>query len=93
MTKSLYLLLAAVLFVGCHRDEKTDEPVTGPFVFFETRVGEAGTLPQRDGEAFGVFGYPPRRYILYAVLNGKYRRGKRAVSQSGRSFRFRAVFP
>lgn len=57
MKKSLYLLLAAVLFVGCHRDEKTDEPVAGPFVFFETRVGEAGTLPQRDGEAFGVFGY------------------------------------
>ena len=56
MKKSLYLLLAAVLFVGCHRDEKTDEPV-GPFVFFETRVGETGTLPQREGEAFGVFGY------------------------------------
>lgn len=56
MKKSLYLLLAAVLLVSCHRDEKTDEPV-GPFVFFETRVGETGTLPQREGEAFGVFGY------------------------------------
>ena len=56
MKKLLYLLLAAALFVSCHRDEKTDEPV-GPFVFFETRVGETGVLPQREGEAFGVFGY------------------------------------
>ena len=32
--------------VSCHKDKKTDEPVTGPFVFFEARVGEAGTLPQ-----------------------------------------------
>ena len=50
MKKSLYLLLAAVLLVSCHKDKKTDESVTGPFVFFEARVGEAGTLPQRDGE-------------------------------------------
>ncbi|MBR0321494.1 MAG: fimbrillin family protein [Bacteroidales bacterium] len=69
MKKALYLLLVAALFVGCNRDKKKDEP-TGPFIFFETRVGESGNLPQREGEAFGVFGYHSSEESLSNVFTG-----------------------
>lgn len=69
MKKSLYLLLVAALFVGCNRDKKKDEP-TGPFIFFETRVGETGTLPQHEGEVFGVFGYHSSEESLSNVFTG-----------------------
>ena len=56
MKKLLYILLVAALCTACNRDKKKEEP-TGPFIFFEILVGETGTLPQQEGEAFGVFGY------------------------------------
>ena len=69
MKKTLYLLLVAALFVGCNRDKKKEEP-TGPYIFFETRVGETGTLPQIEGEAFGVFGYYSVGESLNNVFTG-----------------------
>lgn len=55
MRKALYLLLVAAFFVGCSKEKK--EEVTGPYIFFETKVGDKGTLPQGEGETFGVAGY------------------------------------
>ena len=68
MKKSLYILMLAALFVGCRRDGKDEQ--AGPLVFFETRVGETGTLPQREGEAFGVFGYHSSDESLAHVFTG-----------------------
>ncbi len=60
--------MLAALFVGCRRDGKDEQ--AGPLVFFETRVGETGTLPQREGEAFGVFGYHSSDESLAHVFTG-----------------------
>lgn len=69
MKKFLYLLLLAALFAGCNRDRKKEDP-TGPYIFFETLVGETGTLPQQEGEAFGVFGYCQTEESLNNVFTG-----------------------
>ena len=62
-------MLVAALFMGCNRDKKKEEP-TGPYIFFETQVGETGTLPQQEGEAFGVFGYYSVGESLNNVFTG-----------------------
>lgn len=69
MKKALYLLLVAALFVGCNRDGKKGGS-TGACIFFETRTGETDTLPQQEGEAFGVFGYYSLGESLNNVFSG-----------------------
>lgn len=68
MRKVLYILLAAAVFSGCAKDNKNGS--TEPYIFFETKLGDKGTLPQSEGEAFGVIGYCADGESLTKVFSG-----------------------
>lgn len=56
--------------MSCDRDGKNDGPAAGPVIFFEARSSESGTLPQKEDDSFGVFGYYSSGESLNNVFTG-----------------------